>query len=152
MTTAWRPIIGLMQCRSRAYLAWPFLLSCWYYKLFSCANRAKFQRDDCFPHVISFLIDVGVFVQVWEIRAADLSISPVHKAGVGLVSTNLSLSLLRLRSRGNQCAQEREECPISSQKSWVLIIIVQFTFDISGEQKNRNLFSISCFSCATLPS
>ncbi len=26
--------------------------------------------------------------QVWEVRAADLSLSPVHMGGVGLVSTN----------------------------------------------------------------
>lgn len=32
-------------------------------------------------------------MQVWEVKAADISLSPVHKAGVGLVNQNRGISL-----------------------------------------------------------
>eukprot|EP00842_Homolaphlyctis_polyrhiza_P001982 jgi/Hompol1/2785/HPOL_000377-RA len=67
------------------------------------ADQIEFFKDHVIAHPPSYYTfgdspnvrpDVWFSpVQVWEVKAADLSISPVHKAAIGLVDPNKGISL-----------------------------------------------------------
>ena len=84
---------------------------------------------------------------MWEIRAADLSISPVHKSGVGLVSLPFYVWVVSTRARTRECPLSLwSRTQLQNAANWIFL---HWTWELWKGNYTRDIASVglrlSCF-------